>query len=136
MRCDERDSCLHEDEPCSLERPCSVNVEVYNNDFFFIRDNPVEIEGWAANWRIHGNSFVNSHSWLSMDGMQGGPVYVFGNTGTFDSTPGGSCGETWRPYQKRREEGRVGKGGVSRDRCGGSQSIKKKNKKPWTKKSE
>src|SRR3546814_13910498 len=71
MRCDERDSCLHEDEPCSLERPCSVNVEVYNNDFFFIRHNPVEIEGWAANWRIHGHSISNTHSPLSRGGRQG-----------------------------------------------------------------
>lgn len=100
MRCDDRDRCLREDVPCSLERPCNVNVEVHDNDFFFIRDNPVEIEGWAANWRIHGNSFVSSHSWLSMDGMQGGPVYVFGNTGTFDSIPGTACQDTWWHDQK------------------------------------
>src|SRR4029077_9632851 len=41
--------------------PCSVNVEIYDNDFQFVRDNPVEPEDQAINWWIFHNRIYNAH---------------------------------------------------------------------------
>ena len=61
--------------------PCNANVEIYDNDFQFIRDNAVEPEDWAFNWWIFHNRIYNVHGWFSLDGVGGGPVYIFGNVG-------------------------------------------------------
>jgi hypothetical protein len=71
--------------------PCNVNVEIYDNDFQFIRDNPVEPEDQAANWWIFHNRIYNGHGWISLDGVSGGPIYVFGNVGWFDDKPSRRC---------------------------------------------
>jgi len=71
--------------------PCNVNVEIYDNDFQFVRDNPVEPEDQAINWWIHHNRIYNAHGWFSLDGVGGGPVYIFGNTGWFDDKPARRC---------------------------------------------
>jgi hypothetical protein len=70
---------------------CNVNVEIYDNDFQFIRDNPVEPEDQAINWWIHHNRIYNAHGWFSLDGVGGGPVYIFGNVGWFDDKPSRRC---------------------------------------------
>jgi len=74
-----------------LAPPCNVNVEIYDNDFQFIRDNPVEPEDVAINWWIHHNRIYNAHGWFSLDGVGGGPVYIFGNLGWFDDKPSRQC---------------------------------------------
>jgi hypothetical protein len=71
--------------------PCNVNVEIYDNDFQFNRDNPVEPEDQAINWWIHHNRIYNSHGWFSLDGVGGGPVYIWGNVGWFDDKPAREC---------------------------------------------
>lgn len=71
---------------------CNINVEVYDNDFAFIRDNPVEAEDAAYNWRVFHNTIRNSHSLFSLDGAEGGPVYIFGNVAHFTETPEDLCG--------------------------------------------
>ena len=73
------------------EPQCNVNVEVYDNDFEFIRDNPIEPEDQASNWWIYHNRIYNAHAWFSLDGIGGGPVYIFGNTGWFDDKPSRRC---------------------------------------------
>jgi hypothetical protein len=78
---------------CPSAELCSVNVEIYRNRFFEIRDNPIEIEDWGANWRVYDNDFVNAHGWISVDGAGGGPFYFFGNTGTFTMAPSAACKE-------------------------------------------
>ena len=70
---------------------CNVDVEIYDNDFQFNRDNPVEPEGQAINWWIHHNRIYNAHGWFSLDGVGGGPVYIWGNVGWFDDKPGRRC---------------------------------------------
>ena len=70
---------------------CNANVEIYDNDFQFIRDNPVEPEDQAVNWWIHHNRIYNAHAWFSLDGVGGGPIYIFGNTGWFDDKPSRRC---------------------------------------------
>ena len=68
---------------------CRFNhrVWIYDNDFSYVRDNPVELEDWAEDAYIFQNQFHNAHAPLSFDGMGGGPVYVFGNVGWFDDRP-------------------------------------------------
>jgi len=70
---------------------CNVNVEIYDNDFQFIRDNPIEPEDHAINWWIHHNRIYNAHAWFSLDGVGGGPIYIFGNLGWFDDKPSRRC---------------------------------------------
>jgi hypothetical protein len=70
---------------------CNVNVEIYDNDFQFIRDNPIEPEDHAINWWIHHNRIYNAHAWFSLDGVGGGPIYIFGNVGWFDDKPSRRC---------------------------------------------
>ena len=70
---------------------CNVNVEIYDNDFQFIRDNPVEPEDQAVNWWIYHNRIYNAHAWFSLDGVGGGPIYIFGNVGRFDDKPARRC---------------------------------------------
>jgi len=70
---------------------CNVNVEIYDNDFQFIRDNPVEPEKQAINWWIYHNRIYNAHGWFSLDGVGGGPVYIYGNLGWFDDKPARLC---------------------------------------------
>ena len=69
------------------------NVEIRNNLFRFIRDNPVEAEGRAENWIVKHNVFQNAHGWISTDGVAGGTLYVFGNRGWHDAgvLPGSRC---------------------------------------------
>jgi hypothetical protein len=67
------------------------SVRVYSNTFEFVRDNPIEPEGRAAGWAIFHNRFVNSHAWISLDGVRSGPIYVWGNLGWFDELPGKGC---------------------------------------------
>ena len=70
---------------------CNVNVEIYDNDFQFIRDNPIEPEDQAVNWWVHHNRIYNAHAWFSLDGVGGGPIYIFGNVGWFDDKPARRC---------------------------------------------
>jgi len=66
----------------------NINVEAYDNDFAYLRDNPVELESSATNWWVHNNRFFNCHSWFSMHNVGGGYWYIFANTGWFDDKPG------------------------------------------------
>jgi hypothetical protein len=54
---------------------CNWNVEICDNRFERIRDNPIEPEGHALNWFVHDNQFVNCHAWFSLDGVRGGYFY-------------------------------------------------------------
>lgn len=67
------------------------DVIIRDNLFAYIRDNPVEPEYAANDWRIYRNRFYNSHGWISLDTVRGGPVHVFGNVGWFNSIPGDRC---------------------------------------------
>ncbi len=69
----------------------NANVEVYDNDFSFIRDNVLEPEYDATNWWFHGNRIRNAHAWFSFDGLYGGRWYVYDNVGWFDDKPSREC---------------------------------------------
>ena len=70
----------------------NTNVEVYDNDFSFTRDNVLEPEFDATNWWFYGNRIRNAHAWFSFDGLWGGRWYVYDNVGWFDDKPGRECG--------------------------------------------
>jgi hypothetical protein len=69
----------------------SANIEVYDNDFAFIRDNVLEPEYDATNWWFHDNRIRNAHAWFSFDGLYGGRWYVYDNVGWFDDKPSREC---------------------------------------------
>jgi hypothetical protein len=69
----------------------NTNVEVYDNEFSFIRDNVLEPEFDATNWWFHGNRIRNAHAWFSFDGLWGGRWYLYDNVGWFDDKPSRMC---------------------------------------------
>lgn len=69
----------------------SANIEVYDNEFSFIRDNVLEPEYDATNWWFHGNRIRNAHAWFSFDGLYGGRWYLYDNVGWFDDKPSREC---------------------------------------------
>jgi hypothetical protein len=84
--------------------PCNVNVEIYDNDFQFNRDNPVEPEDHAANWWIYHNRIYNGHGWFSLDGVSGGPVYTLemsgGSTTSLRGAASRGTGPQTRPFTR------------------------------------
>ena len=64
------------------------DVRIFDNNFSYIRDNPVEPEATAVGWWIGRNRFYNCHKLFSQDGVRGGFWYYFGNICWFDSRPG------------------------------------------------
>jgi len=69
----------------------NTNVEVYDNEFSFTRDNVLEPEYDATNWWFHGNRIRNAHAWFSFDGLYGGRWYLYDNVGWFDDKPSREC---------------------------------------------
>jgi len=71
------------------------NVEIRGNRFRFLRDNAIEPEIQADGWIVKHNVFENVHAWISSDGVRGGSMYIFGNTGWYDPSqiPGQRCNE-------------------------------------------
>jgi hypothetical protein len=59
----------------------NMNVEIYNNFFENIRDNPVEPEVDATNWWVHHNKIKDAHAYFSFTGVAGGQWYIFRNIG-------------------------------------------------------
>ncbi|WGL17529.1 hypothetical protein PVT68_04370 [Microbulbifer bruguierae] len=57
------------------------NIEIYNNEFHNIRDNPVEPEVDATNWWVHHNKILDAHGYFSFTEVSGGDWYVFRNIG-------------------------------------------------------
>lgn len=84
----------------------SANIEVYDNDFSFIRDNVLEPEYDATNWWFHNNRIRNAHAWFSFDGLYGGRWYLYDNAGWFDDKPSRECATTGscKEWQERNPE--------------------------------
>ena len=59
----------------------NLNVEIYNNVFQNIRDNPVEPEVDATNWWVHHNRIQDAHAYFSFTKVAGGDWYIFRNIG-------------------------------------------------------
>ncbi len=93
-------------ERCAADRACVLaanrDVAIVDNDFLYIRDNPVEPETRAVNWTIARNRIRNAHAWFSFDNVAGGPIFVWGNVGWNDDVPGRRCvdGEEWKRHAR------------------------------------
>ena len=67
-------------------RPAEIredgNTEIYGNEFINIRDNEFEPEGWAWNMHYYHNRHLNIHKSYSIDHVEGGQIFIYGNTFT------------------------------------------------------
>ena len=55
------------------------DVSIYGNSFAFIRDNAIEPEKGAQDWRVFNNHFFNVHAAFSLDGVALRDCYYVGN---------------------------------------------------------
>jgi hypothetical protein len=98
IRMDVSKECRENDD---CRRSVNDDVSVRDNVFAYVRDNPIEPERRATNWRVSRNRFFNSYAWFSLDGVNGGPFYVWANIGWHDASrgrlPGQDCidGPPW-----------------------------------------
>ena len=73
-----------------------ANMEIYGNWFSHIHDNSIEPERHSVNLHIYHNEFHNNQSLIFSfmhtpegeppEEIHDGPIYVYGNVGTFDKT--------------------------------------------------
>ncbi|MEJ2637559.1 MAG: right-handed parallel beta-helix repeat-containing protein [Calditrichia bacterium] len=61
------------------------NSEIYDNTISNVADNDFEPESWAWNLHYYHNRLHNVHKLYSIDEVQGGPIYIYGNTFTQDT---------------------------------------------------
>lgn len=82
-----------------------ANIEIYGNRVKYIRDNAVEPEERTFNLHIYHNIFNQiSNGIFSIQGVAGGPIYIYGNVGYYDFTDppyqSGSRGQpNWRVFK-------------------------------------
>ncbi len=81
------------------------NVEIYGNTISFIRDNDVEPEYYTYNLHIYHNVSHNIHRTLSVDNVEGGNIYYYGNVVTTDTDPWSTkvCAGFWKIYSGPRK---------------------------------
>lgn len=64
------------------------DVAIFDNRFSFIRDNAVEPEVGAQNWRVFNNQFYAVHGVISLDNVASRDLFIIGNTVLNDHRPG------------------------------------------------
>lgn len=94
------DDCFQQGAKC-LDL-VNTDVTIADNEFAYIRDNPVEPEARASQWNIHGNEFYNSHGWISLDNVRSGPIYIWGNTGWYSDIPARNCDDIEKWNKRKR----------------------------------
>jgi hypothetical protein len=80
------------------------NIEIYNNTISNVRDNDFEPEYYTYNLHIYHNVSRNIHKTLSIDNVEGGCIYYYGNVVTVDQDPWAAkiCNGFWKIYGKER----------------------------------
>ncbi len=78
---------------------CS-NGEVYGNYIRNTSDNVFEPELHCHNLHFYHNQLINGHAFISVTGVGGGPIYLYGNTGL--SEP--DCEDGWTIFKLSNEE--------------------------------
>jgi hypothetical protein len=76
------------------------NVEIYGNNISQVRDNDFEPETYTYNLYIYHNFSHNIHRTLSVDHVNGGYIYYYGNVITTDNDPWTIkvCTSFWKIY--------------------------------------
>ncbi len=70
------------DDPVAAKRMNQSNIEVYDNYFRRCRDNIIEPECFAWNLHVYHNRLDSCpRGVFSIDGVSGGNIYIYGNTG-------------------------------------------------------
>ena len=122
---------------CELP-PCNVNVEIYDNDFQFVRDNPVEPEDEATNWWVFHNRIYNAHGWFSLDGSAEVPSTFSEMSGCLttsrrDAASRGT-GRATKPFRRRatRRPPRTNAAGAGRERSSSSARGRSSSRSPFT----
>lgn len=88
----------------SAQQNYDSNVEIYGNNVEKIRDNDFEPENFSFNLFIHHNYSHNIHKTMSVDNVNGGFIYYFGNriTSANDSWSNQICTGFWKVYGTER----------------------------------
>jgi hypothetical protein len=81
------------------------NIEIYENDISFARDNDFEPENYTYNLHIYHNISHNIHKTLSVDNVLGGYIYYYGNVITTDEDAWTReiCNGFWKLYGIERK---------------------------------
>ncbi len=82
-----------------------TNVEIYGNTVSCIRDNDFEPEYYTYNLHIYHNSSHNIHRTLSVDEVEGGNIFYYGNVVTTDTDAWSAavCAGFWKIIAERRK---------------------------------
>jgi hypothetical protein len=77
-----------------------TNIEIYDNTITNIRDNDFEPEYFTFNLHIYHNRSHNIHKTMSVDHVQGGSIYYYGNRITSDNDSWSNSISTsfWKVY--------------------------------------
>ena len=77
-----------------------TNVEIYENHVSNMRDNDFEPEYYTYNLHIYHNISHNIHKTLSVDNVEGGQIYYYGNIVTADTNQWSAkiCDGIWKVY--------------------------------------
>jgi hypothetical protein len=81
-----------------------TNIEIYDNDITRVRDNDFEPEYYTYNLHIYHNHSHNVHRTLSIDNVNGGKVFYYGNiiTTENDEWTKKVCTGFWKIYGEER----------------------------------
>jgi hypothetical protein len=86
------------------EKGHDSNVEIYENHVSHMRDNDFEPEYYTYNLHIYHNVSHNVHRTLSVDNVEGGQIYYYGNvvTADTDSWSATIAAGIWKVYGRER----------------------------------
>lgn len=82
-----------------------TNGEVYRNIIENSADNAFEPEVYCKNLHFYHNKMINSHAFISIAEVGGGPIYFYGNTGV--KLP--DCNDGWTIFKLAGDERRLTK---------------------------
>jgi rhamnogalacturonyl hydrolase YesR len=82
-----------------------TNGEIYRNVIENSADNAFEPEVYCKNLHFYHNKMINSHAFISITEVGGGPLYFYGNTGV--KLP--DCKDGWTIFKITGEERRMTK---------------------------
>lgn len=87
------------------QKGCDSNVEIYENQVSQIRDNDFEPEYYTYNLHIYHNVSHNIHRTLSVDDIEGGLIYYYGNVVTADTDSWSEqvCSGIWKLHSHTKK---------------------------------
>ena len=87
------------------EKGHDTNIDIYGNNISYARDNDFEPEYYTYNLHIYHNFSHNIHRTLSIDNVEGGKIYYYGNVITTDNDSWTKqiCVNFWKIYGEERQ---------------------------------